>query len=190
MYVCDCSTGVSVRPPVTLRSPPARRHVTSPLCFPAQEDLSKNVFLFKGSQQPSFLLCLAALCVCLCVSKCVCTLVIPYIVSPKNRNCWDADEDAEGCVFSSPVCTYIQSRILFNNTLWIWWRADAGALHVTTHFILSDIHTLKHNVPPTLYCSVSPLHRVTSGPDHSSAGTQSLSWGSKGTANYILTGMM
>lgn len=49
--VCLCvySVGVTVMPPVTLRFPPVKRHVTSPLCFPTQEDFSKNVFLFKGS---------------------------------------------------------------------------------------------------------------------------------------------
>lgn len=76
-------------------------------------------------------------CVCVCVSACVCTLAILDIVLPpqKNRNCWDADEDAEGCVFPCLVCTYIQSRILFHNTLWMWWGANGGDLHVTTHFI-------------------------------------------------------
>lgn len=91
LCVRDCSTGVSVMPPVTLRFPSVRRHVTSSLCFPAQEYLSKNVFLFKGSQQPSFLLCLAAQCVC----ACVCTLVMLSIVGPQNRNPWDADEDED-----------------------------------------------------------------------------------------------
>lgn len=99
VYGWDCSIGVSAVPPVTLRFPPVRRHVTSPLCFPAQEDLSKNVFLFKGSQQHSFLLCLATvrLCVWVCVgvSVCVCILVKPYIVGPRKQEllrcrwgCW------------------------------------------------------------------------------------------------------
>lgn len=58
--VWNGSPGVSVRPPVTLRFPPVRRHVTSRLCSVTQEDLSKNVFLFKDSQLLSFLLRLAA----------------------------------------------------------------------------------------------------------------------------------
>lgn len=113
--VWDCSIGVSITPPVTLRFPPMQRHVTSLLCFPAQEDLSKNVFLFKGSQQPFFLLCLPAHCVC------VGSLVIIYIVGAHKQEllrcrwgCWRV------CV-SSLVHTYIQPRILFHNTLWMWW---------------------------------------------------------------------
>lgn len=70
-------------PPVTLTFPPVQHHVTSLLCFPTQEDLSKNVFLFKESQQPSFLLRLAVLRVCACAS----TFTVPHIVGPKNRNC-------------------------------------------------------------------------------------------------------
>lgn len=129
---------MSVRPPVTLRFPPVGRHVTSPFCFPAQEDLSKNVFLFKGSQQPSFLLCLAALCVCVCVTPV--TLVIPYIA--ENRNCWDADEDAEGCVFSSPLCTYPSRGYRFiTHTLGRdEIRAD-GDLHFNTHTLYLEGHT-------------------------------------------------
>lgn len=161
VYVWDCSIGVSVAPPVTLRFPPMRRQVTSPLCFPTQEDLSKNVFLFKCSQQSFFLLCLAVLCVCVCF----CTLVILYIVGPINRRCrW-------GCwrvCISSLVCTYIQSRILFHNTLWMWWGPSGGVRHVTTHFIWRDTRILWHDVPPTLL--QSPLYTVTSGPDHISVG--------------------
>lgn len=70
---------------MTLRFPPVRRHVTSPLCFLAQEDLSKNVFLFKGSQQPSFLLCLAALCVCMCVCVCLYISDTRYSFTPPKK---------------------------------------------------------------------------------------------------------
>lgn len=99
MWDSGCSTGVSVTPPLTLRFPPKlQRHVTSLLCCPAQEDLSKNVFLFKGFQQPFFLLSLPSSLVC--VGVCVCSSVIIYIAAgPINRNRWDADEDAEGRVF-------------------------------------------------------------------------------------------
>lgn len=151
---------MSVTPPVTLRFPPMRRNVTSPLCFPTQEYFSKNVFLFKGSQQPSFLLSLAALCVS------VCTLVIIYIVGPINRKCWDADEDAAGCIFPHwAVPIYSQGSCFI--TLWLWCKCwgmfpltSTGVTH--THIVLSKLQQ-------------SPLHTVTSGPDHINVGTQSVS---------------
>lgn len=134
VYVWDCSIGVSATPPVTLRFPPMRRNVTSPLCFPTQEyKSSKNVFLFKGSQQPSFLLSLAALCVS------VCTLVIIYIVGPINRKCWDADEDAAGCIFPHwAVPIYRQGSCFITHS---GCGANGGDWYVSTHFNWSDTHT-------------------------------------------------
>lgn len=106
MWMCvrERSIGVSVMPPVTLWFPPVQRHVTSPLCFSAQEDLSKNVFLFKV-----FLTALLppgpSSAVCVSVPGCLYMSDAAYSCSQKQEllrcrwGCWRV------CIFLR-LCTY------------------------------------------------------------------------------------
>lgn len=129
--------------------PPVQRHGTSPLCFPVQVDRSKNDILFNGSQQPSFLLCLATLCVSVRVCSHVWALVVLHIAI--NRNCRDADEDAEGVYFLKGFVPIHSQQPCFITHLWCGGPASY-------HTLLPDLHTYTHSLSASLKtCSIKMI---------------------------------
>lgn len=129
-------------PPLTLRFSRVRRHITSHLCSITPEDLAKNVFLFRASQQPFFPLCL--------VSLCGCAFTSPYMLAPKTGTFPMHMRMLKGGCFPLPSSLLCTQRFCF----------------ITQNLDCGGVFTMKQSKgkkSPTFRSGELPLCRVTSG---------------------------